>query len=79
VIQFAVLNLVIGLGTVFTNIIRIDNFAHVGGFLSGLALGVPLIPRMTSGRVKYLERQKIVFAAASFLLILFAYWITKLR
>jgi rhomboid protease GluP len=79
VIQFAVLNLVIGLGTVFTNIIRIDNFAHVGGFLSGLALGVPLVPRMTSGRVKYLERQKIVFAAASFLLILFAYWITKLR
>jgi rhomboid protease GluP len=79
VIQFAVLNLVIGLGTVFTNIIRIDNFAHVGGFLSGLALGVPLVPRMTSGRTRYLNRQKVTFTAATFLLILFGYWIAKLR
>ena len=78
-IQFAALNLVIGLGTIFTNIIRIDNFAHVGGFLSGLALGVPLVPRMTSGRARYLQRQKLTFSAAGFLLILFAYWIAKLR
>ena len=79
VIQFAVLNLVIGLGTIFTNIVRIDNFAHAGGFLSGLALGVPLVPRMTSGRTRYLQRQKITFAGAAFLLFLFAYFITKLR
>jgi rhomboid protease GluP len=79
VIQFAVLNLVIGLGTIFTNIIRIDNFAHVGGFLSGLALGVPLVPRMTSGRTRYLNRQKLTFTAATFLLVLFGYWIAKLR
>jgi rhomboid protease GluP len=79
VIQFAVLNLVIGLGTIFTNIIRIDNFAHVGGFLSGLALGVPLVPRMTSGRTRYLARQKVTFGFAAFLLILFGYWIAKLR
>jgi rhomboid protease GluP len=79
VIQFAVLNLVIGLGTIFTNIIRIDNFAHVGGFLSGLALGVPLVPRMTSGRTRYLARQKWTFGAAAFLLILFGYFIAKLR
>ena len=79
VIQFAVLNLVIGLGTIFTSIIRIDNFAHVGGFLSGLALGVPLVPRMTSGRTRYLRRQKLTFSAAAFCLILFGYWIAKLR
>jgi rhomboid protease GluP len=78
VIQFAALNLVIGLGTIFTSL-RIDNFAHMGGFLSGLALGVPLVPRMTAGRTRYLQRQKLAFAAASFLLILFAYFITKLR
>jgi rhomboid protease GluP len=79
VIQFAALNLVIGLGTVFTNIIRIDNFAHVGGFVCGLALGVPLVPRMTSGRTRYLQRQKLTFGAAAFILILFGYWIAKLR
>ena len=54
-------------------------YAHIGGFLSGLALGVPLVPRMTSGRTRYLERQKLAFAAAAFLLILFAYFIAKLR
>jgi rhomboid protease GluP len=79
VIQFAGLNLVIGLATIFTNIIRIDNFAHVGGFLFGLALGVPLVPRMTSGRIRYLRRQKFTFASAIFLLALFGYWISNLR
>jgi rhomboid protease GluP len=79
VIQFAVLNLIIGIGANFTSIVRIDNNAHIGGFLSGLALGVPLVPRMTSGRTRYLERQKLTFAAATFLLFLFAYFITKLR
>jgi rhomboid protease GluP len=79
VVQFAGLNLIIGLGTVFTNFIRIDNFAHLGGFLYGLALGVPLIPRMTSGRVRYLRRQKLTFAAATFLLALFGYWIANLK
>src|SRR5665213_1257566 len=48
VIKFALINLVIGLSTIVVNIgIRIDNAAHIGGFLSGLALGVPLIPCMT--------------------------------
>jgi rhomboid protease GluP len=79
VIQFAVLNLIIGIGANFTSIVRIDNHAHIGGFLSGMALGVPLVPRMTSGRTRYLQRQKITFAAAAFLLFLFAYFITKLR
>jgi rhomboid protease GluP len=79
VIQFAVLNLIIGIGANFTSIVRIDNHAHIGGFLSGLALGVPLVPRMTSGRTRYLQRQKLAFAAACFLLFLFAYFITKLR
>ena len=50
VIQFAGLNLVIGIAANFTSIVNIDNFAHVGGFLCGLAMGIPLMPRMTSGR-----------------------------
>jgi rhomboid protease GluP len=79
VIQFAALNLIIGFGANFTSIVRIDNHAHIGGFLSGLALGVPLVPRMTSGRTRYLQRQKLTFTAAAFLLFLFAYFITKLK
>ncbi|HMG02940.1 MAG TPA: rhomboid family intramembrane serine protease [Edaphobacter sp.] len=79
VIQFAGLNLVIGLATVLLPVIRIDNSAHVGGFLSGLALGVPLLPRMTSGRARYLARQKLTFAVAALLLALFGHWIAHLR
>lgn len=78
VIQFAGLNLVIGLVTVALPIIRIDNSAHVGGFLSGLALGFPLRPEMTMGRSRYLTRQKITFAAAALFLALFGYWIANL-
>jgi len=81
VIQFAAINLVIGLGTAlpFINFgIHIDNMAHIGGFLSGLALGVPLVPRMTAGRERYLSRQKITFAAACFVLALFGFGIAHM-
>jgi rhomboid protease GluP len=79
VIQFAALNLVIGVAASFTSIVNIDNRAHVGGFVCGLALGVPLVPRMTSGRTRYLARQKITFAACAFILALFGYWISSLK
>src|SRR5882757_7081063 len=79
VIQFAALNLVIGLGTIFVDVIRIDNMAHLGGFLSGLAMGVPLVPRMTSGRSNYLQRQRLAFGFSAFALALFGYFISYLR
>jgi rhomboid protease GluP len=79
VIQFAVLNLVIGGATIFFDVIRIDNMAHLGGFFSGLGLGVPLAPRMTFGRQRYLRRQKITFGAAALLLALVGYWIANMR
>jgi rhomboid protease GluP len=78
VVKFAAINLVIGLSTAVHNFgVRIDNFAHIGGFLGGLALGVPLVPRMTAGRQRYLARQKITFAAACLVLSLFGYFIAR--
>lgn len=81
VIQFAFLNLIIGGATILPglgSIVRIDNSAHIGGFLSGLALGQPLLSQMTAGCARYLARQKIVFGTAAFILLLFAYWLAKL-
>jgi rhomboid protease GluP len=79
VIKLALINLVIGLSTMFINVgIRIDNSAHIGGFLSGLALGVPLAPQMTAGRERYFTRQKAVFAGACLVLALFGYFIAFL-
>jgi rhomboid protease GluP len=93
VIVFALLNIAIGaatmlpLGQIFPQInqfipldtVRIDNSAHLGGFGFGLLLGPGLVPRMTSGRVLYLARQRVVFALAAFALVLFGYWISSLR
>jgi rhomboid protease GluP len=79
VIWFAILNLVlgVGLGSGLLSSIRIDNFAHIGGCLCGLALGLPLLPRMTSGRVKYLARQKVVFPVGALVLALAGYWLSS--
>ncbi len=82
VVRFSAINLIIGLGTALPIPgigVRIDNSAHIGGFLCGLALGPGLVPAMTLGRVRYLARQKIVFYTAAFVLALFGYWIANLR
>ena len=52
---------------------HIDNMAHLGGCLCGLLMGLPLFPRMLSGRASYRERQRITFAGAALVLALFAY------
>ena len=79
VVRFAVINLLIGGATIFAGPIRIDNSAHVGGFLCGLALGPGLVPRMTSGRARYLARQRVVFIAAAFLLCLVGYYLANVK
>ena len=86
---FAVLNLLFGLAPRWlaalpdrqlammhlerNSLMQVDNSAHLGGFAAGLALGLPLFPRMTSGRSTYRARQALVFAVAAFVLILIGY------
>ncbi|WP_419805819.1 rhomboid family intramembrane serine protease [Terriglobus sp.] len=80
VINFAGINLLIGLGSAFQNFlpIHIDNRAHVGGFLSGLLLGVPLLSAMTLGRRRYLNRQRLVFGAAALVLAMLGKFVSRL-
>jgi len=74
VIYFAILNFVIGGSTwFFPSPVRIDNMAHLGGFLSGLAVGVPLVPRIGSARREFTRQQWVAFGGLAFFLALLAY------
>jgi len=78
VIYFAVINLAIGASTLlYAGGIKIDNMAHLGGVLSGLAMGVPLAPVLGTGREPYFRRQRVVFGAVAVLLVLFGYGIMR--
>jgi rhomboid protease GluP len=74
VIQFSLLNFAIGLYTAFgPSPVKIDNMAHLGGFLSGLALGVPLVPRIGAPKELFQRRRLMAVLGMGFLLILFAF------
>jgi rhomboid protease GluP len=80
VIYFAVLNFVIGGSTwFFRTSIQIDNMAHLGGFLSGLALGLFLVPRVGSRRATYIRRQWIAYGGMLLAILLGARFIASFR
>lgn len=73
VIYFALLNLGIGLYTaVGPSPIRIDNMAHLGGFLSGLALGLPLVPKIGAPKPLFERRRRLGVWGGAFALLLMA-------
>jgi rhomboid protease GluP len=74
VIWFAVLNFVIGAGTwIARTSLQIDSMAHLGGFLSGLAFAVPLVPRIGARREVFLRRRWFAVLGMSFLRLLRAF------
>jgi rhomboid protease GluP len=78
VIYFAAINLAIGASTLlYSGGIKIDNMAHLGGFLSGLGLGMPLAPVLGTGRERYLHRQKAAFLVLAIGLLLFGYGVFR--
>jgi rhomboid protease GluP len=81
VIYFAAINLVIGLsvslGSGYTGM-RIDNSAHIGGFLCGLLFAVPMVPRIGSPGPVFRMRIRLAIAAVVFLLVLFGFYLAQL-
>jgi rhomboid protease GluP len=82
VINFAILNFVIGGSTWFFHAgLQIDNMAHLGGFLCGLALGVPLVPRIGAPRAQFRKRQRLAYYGMAMLLMIlgfgiFSFWLS---
>ncbi len=74
VIWFAVLNFVIGAGTwVAHSSLRIDNMAHLGGFLTGLMLAVPMVPRIGAPAALFARRRMLAVAGVSLVMLLLAF------
>ncbi len=78
VIYFAVLNFVLGFGAdAFNTPIRIDNMAHLGGFLSGLLLGVLLVPKLGADRTLWIRRQWLAYGSVLLLVLLGAHFVAS--
>jgi rhomboid protease GluP len=81
VIYFAAINLLIGisvsLGNGFTGV-RIDNSAHIGGFLCGLLFAAPMVPRIGSPAPVFKARIGLAIAMVVLLLVLFGFYLAQL-
>ena len=83
VINFAVLNLVLGLSISFGTAkfgagISIDNMAHIGGFACGLLFAAPMVPRIGTGRPIFLRRLRISIVMVVVVLVMFGFFLAQL-
>jgi rhomboid protease GluP len=58
--------------------LNIDNFAHMGGFGSGLLFAAPMIPRLGSPRPLFDMRLRIAVGMLVGVLVLFSFYLSQL-
>jgi rhomboid protease GluP len=74
VIYFAILNFIFGAGADMMHfVIQIDNMAHMGGFVCGVLIGLPMVPRIGADRKSFLLRRRVAILLMTLLLMLLAY------
>jgi rhomboid protease GluP len=78
VIYFAAINFVIGFGSMAVgSIVRIDNMAHLGGFLGGIIFALPLVPMLGSPKRLFLVRRRVAVGLLSAVLVFFGFYLSS--
>ena len=78
VIYFAAINFVIGFGSLaIGSVVRIDNMAHLGGFLGGILFALPLVPKLGSPRELFLFRRRLAAGMMTAVLIFFGFYLSS--
>ncbi len=77
VIYFAAINFVIGFGSLAVrSVVRIDNMAHLGGFLGGILFALPMVPLLGSPRKLFFFRRRIAVGVMTAVLVFFGYFLS---
>jgi rhomboid protease GluP len=79
VIYFAAINFVLGFGSMAAGSIvnvKIDNMAHLGGFLGGIIFALPLVPLIGSPRPLFRFRLRLAVGLLTSVLVFFGFYIS---
>jgi len=60
-------------------VIQIDNMAHMGGFVCGILMGLPMVPLIGADPETFLLRRRTAIVGMAFFLMLLAYGVYSYR